>query len=90
MKALAQVLAPDRWLLYSKKGGRRYDKIEYQAGDVLIFGSESKGLSDEILEQKARAVYLPISPNVRSLNLSSVIHIASYEAFRQHDFPFSS
>jgi tRNA (cytidine/uridine-2'-O-)-methyltransferase len=49
----------------------------------LIFGSETKGLPDEILEKYRRATYhIPITKDIRSLNLSTAVGIALYESMR--------
>ena len=60
--------------------------LKTKNGVVLIFGSESKGLPDEIREQyRDRLFGLPIrSPEVRSLNLSTAVGIVLYEVLRQN------
>ena len=70
------------------KGAQAYDKIVYQPGDVLLFGSETSGLSIEAFNSIApeRRIRIPMMPNNRSLNLSNAVAIISYEAWRQHDF----
>src|SRR5690606_36652821 len=67
---------------YSTKGRQRYDQARYQPGDGLLFGPESRGLPDEILDSlgEARVLRLPMQPNSRSLNLSNTVAIALYEA----------
>lgn len=59
--------------------------ISFIPGDALIFGSESKGLSDELLEKyPLKLVQIPMmSDKVRSLNLANSVSIATYEALRQ-------
>jgi tRNA (cytidine/uridine-2'-O-)-methyltransferase len=59
--------------------------ISFIPGDSLIFGSESKGLSDELLEKyPLKLVQIPMmSDKVRSLNLANSVSIATYEALRQ-------
>jgi tRNA (cytidine/uridine-2'-O-)-methyltransferase len=70
------------------KGSQPYDKIVYQAGDVLLFGSETSGLPAEILDNIAPEFRLriPMMPNNRSLNLANAAAIISYEAWRQQGF----
>lgn len=70
------------------KGTQAYDKIVYQPDDVLLFGSETSGLSIEAFNSIAleRRIRIPMMPNNRSLNLSNAVAIISYEAWRQHDF----
>jgi tRNA (cytidine/uridine-2'-O-)-methyltransferase len=56
----------------------------YQTGDVLVFGSESSGLPDALLETHANEqLRIPIRGAVRSLNLSNAVAVAAYEAQRQ-------
>ncbi len=87
MEALAERIDPSRWYLFTKRGSRRYDRVEYQEGDALIFGSESTGLSASLREGYAdRAVFLPILKNVRSINLSAAVHVVIFEAHRQKNF----
>lgn len=56
----------------------------FQPGDVLVFGSESRGLPESLRERLAhRCVKLPMRPEVRSLNLASTANTIVYEAVRQ-------
>lgn len=70
------------------KGTRGYSEVQYQPGDVLLFGSETSGLAPEVMEQIAPEMRLriPMMPNNRSLNLSNTVALVSYEAWRQLDF----
>ncbi|MEQ1546039.1 tRNA (cytidine(34)-2'-O)-methyltransferase [Methyloglobulus sp.] len=70
------------------KGEKHYDKINYQLGDVFLFGSETSGLPIELLNSidTARHIRIPMMPNNRSLNLSNAAAIISYEAWRQQGF----
>jgi tRNA (cytidine/uridine-2'-O-)-methyltransferase len=74
--------------LFSARGERRYDKAVYEDGDYLVFGSESTGLSPELLQKfPERTRYIPMSDlKVRSLNLSSAVAVSFFEALRQLDF----
>ncbi|QEL14386.1 tRNA (cytidine(34)-2'-O)-methyltransferase [Limnoglobus roseus] len=62
-----------------------YTSVSYRDGDCLLFGKESTGLPPELRERFAeRIVSIPMfSPHVRSLNLSTAVGIAVYEALRQ-------
>lgn len=77
-----------RMFAATTKGSTRYDKIQYQAGDVFVFGRETAGLPEEIREHFApeQRIKLPMRPDNRSLNLSNSVAIVVYEAWRQHDF----
>jgi tRNA (cytidine/uridine-2'-O-)-methyltransferase len=71
----------ERLRLFSARGGQSLFDAEFEADDVLVFGSESKGLPAELLAAHGqRRVYVPIRPNVRSLNLANVICLGLYTA----------
>lgn len=56
----------------------------FSPGDVLLFGSETRGLPKSLLDEfRATTVQLPMRPEVRSLNLASTVNTAVYEAVRQ-------
>jgi tRNA (cytidine/uridine-2'-O-)-methyltransferase len=78
-------LAADRVYLFTKKSTRLYTEAVFRPGDYLVFGSETKGLPEEILRAYPdRLLRLPmLSPYVRSINLSSAVAVAVYEAVRQ-------
>jgi len=67
------------------KGDSPPDQIVFNGGDVLLFGSETAGLPDDVLESFAPSlrIRIPMQPNSRSLNLSNAVAIVSYEAWRQ-------
>lgn len=70
------------------KGSTRPDQAAFQAGDVFLFGPETRGLPAEILdslppEQKLR---LPMLPESRSMNLSNTVAVMLFEAWRQNDY----
>ena len=77
-----------RILACTTKGSRAHDQLEYQAGDVLLFGSETHGLPDEVMQtiDPGRRLRIPMKPDSRSLNLSNAVAIISYEAWRQNGF----
>ncbi|MCP1338922.1 tRNA (uridine(34)/cytosine(34)/5-carboxymethylaminomethyluridine(34)-2'-O)-methyltransferase TrmL [Idiomarina sp. M1R2S28] len=70
------------------KGKTNYSAVAYQAGDVLLFGPETRGLPMEVLETfpQENWLRLPMADTSRSLNLSNSVAIFAYEAWRQHDF----
>lgn len=73
-----------RFWFFTKTAERSYLDVTYQQGDVLVFGSESAGLPDALLADRADAlVRIPTRSDVRSLNLSNAVAVASYEALRQ-------
>jgi tRNA (cytidine/uridine-2'-O-)-methyltransferase len=62
-----------------------HSDLTYQPGDSLVFGSETKGLSSELLAlfDPSHIVRLPMLPDSRSLNLSNAVAVAVFEAWRQ-------
>lgn len=70
---------------FSKKARKSYLKHPYQAGSYLIFGKETKGLSEKLIEDYADLAFrIPIyDERVRSLNLANAVSIVLYEAIRQ-------
>jgi tRNA (cytidine/uridine-2'-O-)-methyltransferase len=77
-----------RILACTTKAKQAHDNIEYQPDDVLLFGSETSGLPDALMQSIAPDHWLriPMMPNNRSLNLSNAVAIISYEAWRQQGF----
>lgn len=74
-----------RFKYFSARATKSYLEAHYQSGDFLIFGSETRGLSADVLaEQQETAYRIPIfEPGVRSLNLANAVSIVAYEALRQ-------
>ncbi|MEL4425718.1 tRNA (cytidine(34)-2'-O)-methyltransferase [Shewanella indica] len=81
-------MAGKRILACTTKGSRPHSELEYRQGDVLLFGPESRGLPQEILQSIAaeHRLRIPMVPSSRSLNLSNAVAIISYEAWRQQGF----
>jgi tRNA (cytidine/uridine-2'-O-)-methyltransferase len=81
---LSRSLATHRLWLFTKKAAQLYADVRFAPGDVFVFGSESAGLPDELLAaHPAQQLRIPTRPEVRSLNLSNAVAVASYEALRQ-------
>ena len=83
-----QAAQPGRYFYFTTKTSRSYTEVNYEPGDYLVFGKESKGLPEELLQANAaRCVTIPIlHPGVRSLNLSTSAGVGVYEALRQIRF----
>jgi len=77
-----------RLFAVSTKGTQQYDLVDYAAGDVFVFGPESRGLPAEILGTVAeqQRIRLPMVLGNRSLNLSNTVAVVVYEAWRQVGF----
>jgi tRNA (cytidine/uridine-2'-O-)-methyltransferase len=80
-----------RWFACSTRGLQRYDAPRYRAGDVFVFGPETRGLPDTVLDACAPQCRLriPMRLAARSLNLSNAVAIVLFEAWRQLDFSLS-
>lgn len=92
LEAAWQTLQPRRVFAFTGTGTTRYDQITYQPGDIFLFGQESVGLPDAVLQDPhiTETVYLPMQSGRRSLNLANSASIVLYEAWRQYDFAGSS
>lgn len=89
LAACVVTLAGARWIAIETGGDRRYDEVHYAPGDVLVFGSERRGLPPEALAQLpgVQIATLPMLEGNRSLNLSNSVAIVVYEAWKQCGFP---
>jgi tRNA (cytidine/uridine-2'-O-)-methyltransferase len=76
---------PDRLFAVSSKVSTGYADVNYQSGDSFLFGPETRGLPQEILDQYP-GITLPMQAGSRSLNLSNCVSIVAYEAWRQLSF----
>ena len=73
---------------FSTKAPRNHTEAGYADNAYLFFGSETRGLPEELLfENYSRCVRLPMIPGARSLNLSNAVAVGVYEALRQWGFP---
>ena len=81
-------LAGRRLFALSTRGESRYDQAVYREGDALIFGPETRGLPDAVLNEFAseQRIRVPMATGGRSLNLSNAAAIVVYEAWRQLGF----
>ena len=84
-EAFLEAARPRRFFLFSTGGGRSLFDQRFAPGDALVFGSETGGLPDDLLQSHPdRVLGIPIQTrHVRSLNLSTAAGIAVYEALRQ-------
>lgn len=74
----------NNYYFFTTKAKKLYTDIKYQRGDFLVFGPETRGLSDDILKKyEKNLVTIPMRKETRSLNLSNSIAIGAYEAVRQ-------
>lgn len=88
LAAFLAAVAPRRLLALSTRGSTRYDAVAYADGDALLFGPETRGLPQDVLDgvDAEHRLRLPMRPGNRSLNLSNAVAIVVYEAWRQLGF----
>ena len=73
---------------FTTKGKNVYSDVEYKDNVYILFGREDKGLPERLLyENEKHCVRIPMRSDLRSLNLSNAVAIATYEILRQWDFP---
>lgn len=86
--AFQTAIAAARLWAFTTHGSTQLHNVQLAADDVLLFGSEGRGLGEKLLGTfpADRRVRLPMQPNSRSLNLSNSVAIAVYEGWRQLDF----
>ncbi len=78
-------LAGRRMFAMSTRASRRHDRVDFQPGDALLFGPESRGLPEEVLRDFApeRRVRIPMLGPADSLNVATATALLLYEAVRQ-------
>jgi tRNA (cytidine/uridine-2'-O-)-methyltransferase len=88
LDAFLAAASPRRLFAVSTRGRMRYDRVEYADDDALLFGPETRGLPQEILDAlpEEQRLRLPMRPGNRSLNLSNAVAVIVFEAWRQRDF----
>lgn len=73
---------------FTTKGKHVHSDVEYKDNVYILFGREDKGLPEKLLyENEEHCVRIPMRPDLRSLNLSNSVAIATYEILRQWDYP---
>jgi tRNA (cytidine/uridine-2'-O-)-methyltransferase len=76
--------SPARRFLFTTKCERPYWDEQFQNGDYLVFGRETRGLPESFLHRNAaRCLTIPMARNARSLNLATAVAIALFEGVRQ-------
>ncbi len=80
-------LFPNSKIWYIETSGtRRYCDIQFSPGDTLVFGAETTGIPEHLLQDPETVLQIPQCPPGRSLNLSNAVSIVLYEAWRQNNF----
>ena len=83
-----QGIGQPRWFAISTRGTTQYDSVQFADGDAFVFGPETRGLPQSVLEEcpPQRRLRIPMRPGNRSLNLSNAAAVVVYEAWRQLRF----
>lgn len=77
----------ENFWFFSTKAKHIHSDVKYKDGDFLVFGKETKGLPEPLLDKYYdRCVRLPMKNETRSLNLSNSVCVGVYEALRQNDY----
>lgn len=86
--ACRSALAGRRLFAVTTRGTRRHHEPQYAAGDVFVFGAETRGLPAAVLAEftAEQRIRLPMREASRSLNLSNAVAVVIYEAWRQLGF----
>jgi tRNA (cytidine/uridine-2'-O-)-methyltransferase len=89
LDAFVQAARPARLFALSTRGSTLYTNAQFADGDAVLFGPETRGLPQAVLDSlpPAQRLRLPMRPHNRSLNLSNAVAVVVYEAWRQVGFP---
>lgn len=81
-------IQPLRLFACSTRGETLYSEVEYRPGDAFLFGPETRGLPQSMLDALPRGqrLRIPMREGNRSLNLSNAVAVVVYEAWRQNGF----
>jgi tRNA (cytidine/uridine-2'-O-)-methyltransferase len=87
-EALKQALTGRRLFALSTRGTRNYASVEFRVGDAFVFGAETRGLPQELLQEFPAELQLrlPMLAGNRSVNLSNAAAVVVFEAWRQIGF----
>ena len=87
-EALKEALTGRRLFALSTRGTRNYASVEFRVGDAFVFGAETRGLPQELLQEFPAELQLrlPMLAGNRSVNLSNAAAVVVFEAWRQIGF----
>jgi tRNA (cytidine/uridine-2'-O-)-methyltransferase len=88
LAAFVAATHPTRLFALSTRGRTLYSSVQFHNDDALLFGPETRGLPQSVLDAlpPAQCLHLPMRPGNRSLNLSNAVAVVVYEAWRQMAF----
>lgn len=83
-----KINSPKNLYLFTKKAPQSYNKIHFSGEVFLVFGKETYGLHEEILDEfKEKCYRIPMRREARSLNLANAVAVVVFEALRQNKYP---
>ena len=87
-ESFLSAVQPPRVFVLSTRGRRGYAEVAFAAGDAFVFGCETRGLPDAMIDAlpEPQRLRLPMRAGNRSLNLSNAVAVVVYEAWRQSGF----
>jgi tRNA (cytidine/uridine-2'-O-)-methyltransferase len=88
LDACFEALGRPRWFAFTTRAAATHESAGYRAGDALVFGAETRGLPQAVLDAcpSERRLRIPMLAGARSMNLSNAVAVAVYEAWRQLGF----
>ena len=88
LEAYIQTRSPKRIFACTTKGKAFFAQARYQSGDALLFGPETRGLPNEVIDSLPpdQRLRIPMLAESRSMNLSNAVSVFVYEAWRQLEF----
>jgi len=88
LESCLRALGEPRVFALSTRGATSYSEARFKAGDALLFGPETRGLPQSVLDSlpPEQTLRLPMRPENRSLNLANAAAVVIYEAWRQAGF----
>lgn len=88
LDAFGATIKPARMFALSTRGRTSYADVSFGEDDAVVFGPETRGLPQSLLDTlpEAQRLRLPMRPDNRSLNLSNAVAVVVYEAWRQQGF----
>jgi tRNA (cytidine/uridine-2'-O-)-methyltransferase len=88
LKACLATLAGARLYAIETGGARPYSAAQFQRGDGILFGQETRGLPPRVLQEigPENVLRIPMRPGNRSLNLANAVALVVYEAWRQQGY----
>lgn len=89
LSAYLEACQPARLFACTTKGRAFHSDVSFSEGDALLFGPETRGLPDDIIESlpEAQRLRIPMLPESRSMNLSNAVSVFVYESWRQLGYP---